>query len=188
MKSPAILLFVIVCLAQWAAPLSQIWTHERSLADGVLIRLKCRAPDPYDPLRGRFLAVVPTQDEAPLAAGEKVESGQRVYAVIMPGADELASVASISAKRPQGGVYVRVTVRYVYESKVSFDWPFERFYINEELAPEADKWLAENLRTEDGVIAEVRVLDGRAVLADLTLKGRPFREILQERVTAAPAP
>lgn len=188
MKSPVILLFIVACLAQWAAPLSQIWTHEQSLADGVLIRLKCRAPDPYDPLRGRFLAVVPQQDDAPVADGEKLSEGQRVFAVITPGTDGLAEVVGITAKRPQGGVYVRVTVRYVDESKVHFDWPFERFYINEKLAPEADKWLAENLRSEDGVIAEVRVLDGRAVLADLTLKGRPFREILQERVQAAPSP
>ncbi|MBL9133300.1 MAG: GDYXXLXY domain-containing protein [Verrucomicrobiaceae bacterium] len=188
MKSPVLLLFIVACLAQWAAPLSQIWTHEQSLTEGILIRLKCRAPDPYDPLRGRFLAVVPDQDEAPLTAGEKVEDGQRVYAVIMPGAEGLADVVGVSVKRPEGGIYVRVTARYVSETKVHFDWPFERFYINERLAPEADKWLAENLRSEDGVIAEVRVLDGRAVLADLTLKGRPFREILQERIQAAPAP
>ena len=36
-----------------------------------------------------------------------------------------------------------------------------------------------------GIIAEVRVLNGRAVLADLTLDGKPFREILKERVGVA---
>ncbi len=38
------------------------------------------------------------------------------------------------------------------------------------------------IRSAKGIIAEVRVLSGRAVLADLSLDGKPFREILKQRV------
>ncbi|HBJ86473.1 MAG TPA: hypothetical protein DDZ88_21985 [Verrucomicrobiales bacterium] len=98
------------------------------------------------------------------------------------GEDGLATITSLSLTPPASGDYIRVRTGYAYESKATIEWPFERFYINEKLAPEADEWFAENIRTDKGIIAEVRVLNGRAVLADLSLDGRSFREILKERV------
>lgn len=182
MKALPLIIFGIAALAQWAAPLSQIWTHERTLTQGTLIKLKCSAPDPYDPLRGRYLAVRPEQREADVPAGLKLERGAHVYATLTAGADGLATVSSLSLTPPTSGDFIRVKTGYAYESKATILWPFERFYINEKLAPEADKWFAENIRSTKGIIAEVRVLNGRAVLADLSLDGRSFREILKERV------
>lgn len=182
MKSLPLILFAITVLAQWAAPLSQIWTYEGVLTKGTLIRVKCAAPDPYDPLRGRYLAVRPEQTHIPLPDGMEVPEEQTGYASITVGADGLATLSSLSFTKPAGGDYLRVRVHYSYDKKASIDWPFERFYLNEELAPEADEWFAENIRNTKGIIAEVRVLDGKAVLTDLTLDEKPFREILKERV------
>ncbi|MFO1484147.1 MAG: GDYXXLXY domain-containing protein [Verrucomicrobiaceae bacterium] len=182
MKSLPILLFILAALAQWAAPLSQIWTHEQVLAKGTLVRLKCRAPDPYDPLRGRFLAVRPEQTDATVPDGAKIDRGSQVFFTLTPGADGLSTITTASLTPPATGIWLRARAGYVYNDKVTIAWPFERFYINEKLAPEADKWFAENIRSDQGIIAEVRVLNGRAVLADLSLNGRSFREILKERV------
>ncbi|MCB1277678.1 GDYXXLXY domain-containing protein [Prosthecobacter sp.] len=182
MKSLPILVFALAALAQWAAPLSQIWTHEQVLAKGTLVRLKCRAPDPYDPLRGRFLAVWPEQTDAPVPDGAKIDRGSQVFFTLTPGADGLSTITSISTTPPGTGIWLRARAGYVYDKKVNIEWPFERFYINEKLAPEADKWFAQNIRGDQGIVAEVRVLNGRAVLADLSLDGKSFREILKERV------
>ncbi len=182
MKTLSLILFGAVALAQWAAPLSQIWTYEQALAHGALIKLKCSAPDPYDPLRGRYLAVSPSQQAVDVPAGVELQDGAQVYGTLTTGADGLATITSLSLTPPTSGDYIMVKTRYVYESKASIDWPFERFYINEKLAPEADVWLAENISTASGVTAEVRVLKGRAVLADLSVGGKSFREILKQRV------
>lgn len=182
MKTLPFIIFAVAALAQWAAPLSQIWSHEQTLAKGTLIRLKCGAPDPYDPLRGRYLAVRPEQTRAEVPAGLQIQSGAQVYITLTPGADGISTITGLSATPPDTGTWLRVRTPWVYNKHASIEWPFERFYINEKLAPEADKWFAENLRTTKGIIAEVRVLNGRAVLADLTLDGKPFREILKERL------
>lgn len=182
MKTLPLLIFGIAALAQWSAPLAQIWTHEQTLAKGTLIKLKCAAPDPYDPLRGRFLAVRPEQRDASLPEGMKLERGMHVFATLTTGPDGLATITHVSLTPPASGDFIRLKTGYVYDSKVGIEWPFNRFYINEKLAPEADKWFAENIRGTKGIIAEVRVLNGRAVLADLSLDGKPFREILKERV------
>ncbi len=182
MKTLPLLIFAIAALAQWAAPLSQIWTHEQVLTKGTLIKLKCSAPDPYDPLRGRFLAVRPEQSEVSIPLETKFGPGQRVYATLTTGADGLSTVSSLSPTPPASGEFIRLTINFSSGEKAWINWPFDRFYINEKLAPEADKWFAENIRGDNGIIAEVRVLNGRAVLADLSLDGKPFREILKERV------
>lgn len=182
MKSLPLIIFGIAALAQWAVPLSQIWTHEQVLAKGTLIKLKCHAPDPYDPLRGRYLAVRPEQSGGDLTPGMNLQKDMLVYAQLTNGADGFAIISGFSLKPPSNGDYIRVKAINVYNDKVVIDWPFERFYVNEKLAPEADKWFAENIRTSKGLTAEVRVYNGRAVLADLSLDGKPFREILKERV------
>ncbi len=182
MKTLLWIIFGITVLAQWAAPLSQIWTHEQVLTKGTLIKLKCSAPDPYDPLRGRFLAVRPEQTTASLPSGIEIKPGTLVYVTLSPGADGTSTITDLSIEPPVQGTYLRVRAQYVYEKEVSITWPFDRFYINEKLAPEADQWFAENIRSDKGIIAVVRVHQGRAVLADLSLDGKPFREILKERV------
>ena len=182
MKTFPFIIFSIAVLAQWAAPLSQIWTYEQVLTQGTLIKLKCQAPDPYDPLRGRYLAVRPVQQEATVPTGMKFQVGTTVYAQLVSGADGLSTISGLSLTPPVGGDYIRLKAGWVYNEKMSFEWPFDRFYVNEKLAPEADKWFAENIRSTQGITAEVRILDGRAVLEDLSLDGKPFREILKARV------
>ncbi len=185
MKALPLIVFGLAALAQWAAPVAQIWTHENTLSHGTLVKLKCAAPDPYDPLRGRFLAVRPEQQHVEVPKGVEIESGTSMYGVLTTGEDGMATITSLSAAPPAEGAHIRVKVSSSYDNKAYIIWPFERFYINEKLAPEADQWFTENIRTEQGIIAEVRVRDGRAVLADLSLGGRPFREILKERVSGA---
>ncbi len=182
MKAFSLIVFGVAVLAQWAAPLSQIWTYEDTLAHGALIKLKCSAPDPYDPLRGRFLAVLPEQQSVEVPRDMKLEKDMSVYGLITTGPDGLATLASLTLTPPTRGDYVRVKVRYRQGPTATIDWPFDRFYVNEKLAPEADKWFAENIRSDQGIVAEVRVLNGRAVLQDLSLDGKPFREILKERM------
>lgn len=182
MKSLPLTLFILTALAQWAAPLFQIYQYERTLTHGTLIRLKCAAPDPYDPLRGRYLAVRPDQDEASFAIGAQLRTGQHVYATLRTTEDGLTHLHELHAQPPADEDYVRVI--YLWESgdKGKISWPFDRFYLNETLAPEADVWFAESLRDAKGVIAEVRIHRGLAVLENLSFDGKSLRAILQERL------
>jgi len=182
MKTLPLIIFGIAVLAQWAAPLAQIWTHEQTLTQGTLIKLKCSAPDPYDPLRGRHLAVRPEQSEASVPVGMKLQRGMHFYATLTTGADGLATISALSLTPPASGEFLHLKAGYVYNDKAGIEWPFDRFYLNEKLAPEADHWFAENISSAKGIIAEVRVLGGRAVLEDLSFDDKPFRQILKERV------
>lgn len=180
MKTPSILLFALAALAQWAAPLVQIANYERTISDGTLVRIKCGAPDPYDPLRGRYLAVRPEQDS--VTASNEAKPG-KIYGQFSIGPDGLATITSLS-ESPPAEPYITLSANYHFKGKQQISWPFDRFYLNEELAPEADVWASEALRSVKGITAEVRVLKGRAVLVDLTVEGKSFRQILKERTGA----
>ncbi len=182
MKVFSYIIFGFAALAQWAIPLAQIWTQEQTLAKGTLIKLNCAAPDPYDPLRGRFLAVRPTQFQVALHGDINLPMGAFFYGALSTGADGLATVTSVSLTPPGSGDYIRLKSTYSYNDGLSFQWPFNRYYLNEKLAPGADRWFAETARGDKRTIAEVRVLNGRAVLAGLSLDGKPIHELLKERV------
>lgn len=182
MKKLPFVIFLIAAIAQWAAPLSQIWSREQTLNKGTLIRLKCGVRDPYDPLRGRYLAFRPEQRKVTMPEGVELANRQYVYAKLTTDKNGLATVSSVSVTPPTRGDYAKVKATWQSKGEVDFDWPFDRFYINEKLAPEADKWFAENIRNSKGIVAEVRVLNGRAALEDLSVDGKRLHEILKERV------
>ena len=174
------IIFGVGCLLQWAAPLMQIRGYEQVLAEGTLVSFRCQAPDPYDMLRGRFLAVRALPETFDLPKDTPLKGGESVYAVIGTGADGTATIQSLTAEPAASGVHVKVKCGYIAGQSARIEWPFDRFYLNEKIAPKADKWYRDNVRKPDAVLAEVRVLNGRAVLVDLKLDGKSFRQILEE--------
>lgn len=210
---PAAAIFALAAVAQWLLPLIGIWQHERIIARGTAVRIECIAPDPYDPLRGRYLAVEPagagaavppgTSEqadvpsdgtrgnlrEAPAPPGMPEQGAVPVWATLVAGADGLSRIESLSLEPVSGPTVIRLVAA---RRSLPFDgpsagetvfiqWPFDRFYLNERLAPDADKMVAEQFRAGGRPVAEIRLLDGRAVLTDVLLDGVSIREIVKRR-------
>lgn len=179
---PALIVFVVAAAAQWLLPLWGVWRHERVIARGTVVRIECGAPDPYDPLRGRYLAVRPL--ESGFAMPEGMPEGERVpvWATLAVGADGLARIESLSLEPVAGPTVVQLAARSPRSDRnreaVIIEWPFDRFYLNERLAPDADRLLAERLAEDTRPVAEVCLLEGRAVLTDVLIDGVSIREIV----------
>ena len=192
------LLFGAACIAQWAVPLASIRMHEEVIERGTQIRLAVTAPAPYDPLRGRYLRLRPVEIEVALdPAIASLKSGRKVWAQLEKGFDGLHHPRKITEQKPDHGDYVPLTTLGAPHakigpsgvvqpdanaSKVRVEWPFDRFFVNEKIAPEADVWLRENSREKKTVVAELRVLNGESVLTNLEFDGLSFREVLKKSV------
>lgn len=184
------LLFGAGCVAQWAVPLASIRLHEEVIERGARIRIAVTAPDPYDPLRGRYLRLRPVEFEVALdPAITSPAVGRKVWGQLKMGSDGLHHLENITEQRPSHGDYVQLTLlpdrlraraTDGRSSKAKVEWPFDRFFVSENLAPKADAWLRENSRGSKGVVAEARVLNGEVVLTDLELDGISFREVLMK--------
>lgn len=180
---PAVVVFTVAALAQWLLPLSGVWQHERVIARGLPVRIRCAAPDPYDVLRGRYLAVRPAETQFPKPAGMAEASAVPVWATLVVGEDGLAQIEKLSLEPATGPTVIRVVASSATwkadENAVFIEWPFDRLYLNERLAPDADKLVAERVREGNMPVAEIRLLDGRAVLTDLLIDGISIRELVK---------
>jgi hypothetical protein len=183
---PALAVFAVAAVAQWFLPLSGIRQHERVISRGTLVKIECAAPDPYDPLRGRYLAVRPAESRVIEPEGFPRGRGLvPVWATLEAGDDGLARIKSVSLEPVSGPTVIPLTAQsggtINGTDMIGLEWPFDRFYLNERLAPDADKLVAERRRDGKRTVAEVRLLDGQAVLTDILLDGVSIRDVVKQR-------
>ncbi len=184
-----LLLFVLVCVGQWWLPGAAVVQHQRALRDGTVYRFRTAPVDPVDPFRGRYVALDFDAARIPNPGGVPDDNGRWLYVRIEVAADGFARLVSPSLSRPEDGDYLRVQARGSTDEGLIVELPFERYYLDERLAPEAERVYRQSSRQTDAearpAYVTVRVLGGTAVLDELYLDGLPVRERL--RASAVPA-
>ncbi|MES2486245.1 MAG: GDYXXLXY domain-containing protein, partial [Bacteroidota bacterium] len=97
-------------------------------------------------------------------------------------AEGFARIKSVHRKKPQNTAnYVTATVRYHNKSNMLFlGLPFDRYYMEESKAPDAEIMYNNYVRSENRVpaYALVAIKDGRAVLTDVIIDGLPVKEYI----------
>ena len=177
-KGLLLLGFALAAALHLGVPASMIWSKERVLSEGEVFKFRTAPVDPYDAFRGRYVALAFQEHSAPLRSGQSFERGQEVYAIVEKAEDGFARFTRVETQAPAQGDYVRVRVTHVYpKHDVSFDLPFDRFYMNERLAPGAEKAYAELSRDEKSeACALVRVKDGQAAIEQVFVSGIPLAD------------
>lgn len=184
----AVALTCSVLALQVAAVGWLVWRYERIVRNGTEVRLKCRAYDPYDPLRGRYLKMSVSEEctnilfkvnEIHLWRGKKEEAFAKLVKV--PGGDGIYSVDAIARKPADDGLWVKPETLYIIRrDKVGFkavmSFP-DQLFVNEKIAPEAEKLL---MKRTNSAAAVYRVLDGKLVLMDIEIDGKPILLTVKE--------
>jgi uncharacterized membrane-anchored protein len=185
----AVVLLVLGIAAQWAVPGYLIQRGQVTLHEGTAYRFHTAPVDPVDPFRGRYVALDFEAASITLARHDPaLRSGQRVYAPIRVGADGYAVLDAPLPQPPGTGDYLVATVLWINANELRLQLPFDRYYLDETLAPEAERryWDANRLRGETDedprrpAWAQVRVRGGYALIEELFIEDRPVRELLRE--------
>ena len=202
------LVVAIALVAQVAAISWLIWRYERVVSQGTEVRFACQAYDPYDPLRGRYLRTSVREDCTNMAfqvcETNRYEFHDKLFARLEPNdANGLWRVAEVALEPGIEGLWVRpkgsCIERRLGWSDRGKDEKWEDFnerqeksglkavvtfpdqlFINEKLAPEAEKVLRKHAGTS--AVAVFRVLDGEMVLTDIEISGRPIVETAKAEV------
>lgn len=177
-------LFVLLAVVQLAVPAAMIAGRERVLATGEVFRFRTAPVDPYDAFRGRYVALGFPDAEAVLPAGQKPpRRGERVYVELERDDEGFARLGTFRRERPEAGPYLRLRVLWTADDRVSLELPFDRYYLEEPLAPEAERLYREHSGGGDRRTAwvAVRVLDGRAAIEELYVGGVPIRDFVREQ-------
>lgn len=183
MKRMMVIAFAVVCLIQLAVPAWMIHRRENTLRHGEAFRFKTQPVDPYDAFRGRYVAL---NFEAATFTNRVPDElfnrrRQTMYASIDNDADGFAQVTALHRTRPATGSCIQVKVW----NRSRLQFPFDRFYLEESLAPKAESLYREhNRRGATNTYAIVRVLGGFATLEDLIIDGRPVLEYATDEMTS----
>ena len=183
-----------------------VWRYERIVRNGTEFRLKCRAYDPYDPLRGRYLAMTVSEECTNILFKVKEEHiwqgmDEKAFAklVKMPGGG-LYRVDAIAREPMDDGLWVKTKSLWIRDAlgysdkrkdesddefkarcekagfKAVMSFP-DQLFVNEKIAPEAEKLLR---KKSDSAVAVYRAYDGRIVLTDIEIDGKPILSAVKE--------
>jgi uncharacterized membrane-anchored protein len=173
-------LLALLCLAQLAVPSWLLARQELTLQDGEQFKFACEPVDPVDVFRGRYVALGFAQRSVDLPAEMSILPGERVYVRVENGEDGFARLSDPSTKEPDGGAYLRARVlRPTGNGQLFLRLPFDRYYLEEEAAPQAEQLYWEHLGDDTRrAHVTVRLWNGHAALEELYLDDVPIGEVL----------
>ncbi len=183
MKTIYILIgFMVLALVQIFVPIQMIWESEDILVSGTAYKFKTRPIDPTDPFRGKYITLRYEMNSFAMK-DTSYTYGNKVRVYIEKDDQGFAKVVQIS-KEPldinKDHVIAKVTGNY--KEIINFELPFNRFYMEETKAKDAERTYTEansdDLR--ENVYALVYVKDGRSVLENVIIDGIPIQDYVEK--------
>lgn len=148
-KRLTFILFVLLAIVQCFIPARMIFAREEVLHSGVEYKFRTAPLDPHDPFRGKYIHLRFIDNTVQVAHSSDWPSGESIYAVI--GEDSLgyAFIQSVTKEAPEEGEnYLEARVNIIYSDgsrRLSIDYPFDRFYMDEFKAYQAELSYQESL-------------------------------------------
>lgn len=182
-KPITMVIFALMVVAQLGVPAFMITQRESVLKRGTPYKFHCVPVDPYDAFRGKYVALS-LQPEGDLSwSGDPLRRNQLIFASLSVDDEGFAQVDSLSLTRPESGDYVEAKVQWntVGQTTVPLAFPFDRYYLEESKAPEAERVYRKSLRdVERTTYITVRIKSGLGVLEELYIDDMPVHEFLQQ--------
>lgn len=186
MKTKFILigLFLLVTIGQLLVPANIIWSHENTLTNGKVFLFRTQPIDPSDPFRGKYVTLNFQDDKCEIDTNNNYNYKEEIYVTISVDTNGFAKPIDVSKEKPSDGDYLKALSRSYYQSnEIRINYPFNRFYMNEEKAKPAElAYFESNRDTAQTTYAQVRIKDGHAVLENVFIDGVELKKIAEMRL------
>ena len=180
-------LFILVALAQLFVPAQMIWNKEDVLETGKAFKFKTAPIDPNDPFRGKYIYLSFDNVRVEIPKDNDWKRGESIYALLTENEEGFAEITSISRTKPketQDFVTAKVAFIDIYSKEkttMTVRYPFERFYMEESKARDAELIYRESQRdTTKTTYALVHIKNGAAVLKDVLIDGVPIKDLVNK--------
>lgn len=182
--------FILMVLVQLFVPASMIFQQEDILKTGKAFKFKTAPFDPYDPFRGKYIRLAYDANEFEVPPDEKWTYGQTTYVSIDTDKEGFVKIVDLSLDPPTNrSDYVEAVVRRVHKKndfeidknyKVTIDYVFDRFYMEESKAFEAEQSYRD-AQIDANMIAYalVKVKNGKAVIENVFIDEVPIKEVVE---------
>lgn len=179
-------LFVIVAIIQLAVAGGAIFKSELALTSGEVFKIRVQPVDPVDAFRGRYVTVRSALDRAPVADDFDLKPGRWIFVPLQVDDEGFTVFGAVALDEPDTGAYLKLRAGGTFLNEdgarmVSLSVThFGRYYMNEKLAPEAERAVWGGNRGQREAFITVRVFNGTGVLEDLWVDGIPIHQWLTE--------
>jgi len=188
--------YLLAVGAALAYPVAKIISFEYPSVPPNIYTFETEIRDPYDPMRGRYVQLNFKQNRVQLPDKNTnlLDWGRSCYAVLEANPDGTARIADLVTdvkQLPAGKDFLKVRYNYFaqdFDRKTKEQQktgahiivlPFDRFYLNERLAPEAEKEVQESTRRGKAFVRVKIYRNGNFALDDLIVNGQPILERLR---------
>lgn len=182
-KKIAFVFFIGIALVQLYVPASMIWKNEDVLKTGNEFKFKTAPIDPNDPFRGKYISLRYEENEIDIKNDTHWNRGEIIYVIIKNDEKGFAKILSVSTSKPnRTNEYVRAKIAYISDTKLTIEYPFDRYYMEESKANAAEIVYAESqIDSNQIAYALVNIKKGEAVLKDVVIDGKSIKDLVKER-------
>lgn len=182
-----IIAFAITALLQISAPLKMIYDSESTERNGVEYKFRTAPIDPSDPFRGKYITLSFDIDITSVQTNDTTwVRNEPIFVSLAKDSLGFAKIGDVSREKPKDNTdYIATTVGYYYGQDLHINIPFDRFYMEEGKAYDAEvayrDFNRDSINTKP-TYALVAVKDGNAVLKNVIIDDMPIKDyVLKER-------
>lgn len=182
MKSKLIIIgLVLLFVVQLYVPSSMMLERSEVLQEGELLKLRTAVVDPYDPFKGKYITLrfeenrcIDTVND--WLRDETVYVSYKLDSLGFDVIDEVSKAIPTSTQR-----YVKAKVGYIYgDEYVTIDYDFDRYYMNEYKAYDAELTYRDANRADTlQTYAVVKVKNGLPVLENVMIDDQPIESYIK---------
>jgi len=191
MKPTKIILagFILLCIVQLGFVLNMTIQSNKVLNEGTVFNFITAPVDPNDPFRGKYVTLNFEENSFCVPDTLSWKNKKIAYAEIGGRYNGFAFVVGLTLDPPPSPHYVEVKIRSVSAldscQKVFFEYPFNKFYMEEGKAAIAEQAYREaQNQGKEKTWAVVSIQNGESVLQDVMINNVSLRDISEENQEA----
>jgi uncharacterized membrane-anchored protein len=181
-KTIIIIIFVIFCLSQITVLSYLVYKGNKK---GTVIKLKCGLYDPYDFIKGRFLYLKFFMEDQkftnyPESLKKDIKDSKITYLYCVLSKD-FSKIETLSFDKPADTkLFFKVKLGYSYEDYFSVEFPFNKYYIQEDLALKAEPVIRKDFDKLNPILYISIDGEGGTRIEKLELNGIPVEKYITE--------
>ncbi len=177
-----LILFIVVSIIQIGVPLQMVISNESAITSGKAYRFKTIPVDPNDPFRGKYIRLRFEANRFVTLDSVEWQRGEIVYVAVGEDEQGFATIRGISRTPYSSQDYLRAEVDAIRrddKTTVVIQYPFNRFYMEESKAPEAERIYREaQIDPQTDTYALISIRNGKGTITDVLIDGTSIREMV----------
>ncbi len=184
-KYQILIAFLFVVAVQVYVPASMILDNEDILITGKTFKFLVEPIDPNDPMRGKYITLRFKENTFTTTEINLYDWGEDIFVILDKNPDGYAEIQSLSKEIPHNSDFVEAKIWSISifndTTSINISYPFDRFYMDEFLAPKAEiiynESLGDSLTT---TYALVKIKEGKAVLKDVMIDEKSIKDMISK--------